>query len=169
MDAFVIRTPSSAAKAAEKPKHKEEQKRGAEEFEDPFEDIPLVKKPKAKPKGKIEGKTFEQHRRALGDKVKQQISFEKWAIAAETHVETAMSPAVFRMLVVPSADSIVPAEWTVQTPVVVAHLRGSTQIAEICGASKIKAGSRVETYTADRMDIIFFPGESKARLWWTMS
>lgn len=123
---------------------------------------------RARPSGKVEGKTVEQHRRAFGDAVKQHISFEKWAIAADTHCVYDMSAEVFRTLVVPHSHVVTPVDWTVDTPVVLAQVEGA-QVAELCGATKIRAGSRVQTWSAHKMDIVFLPKDGKIRVWWVMA
>ena len=51
---------------------------------------------------KVNGKTLEQHRRALGDEVKSRISVEKWCVAAQTHAVTQCPFEVFEALVIPN-------------------------------------------------------------------
>ena len=65
---------------------------------------------KKSPKGsKIKGKTIEQHRRAMGDAVKAQISVEKWCIKAKNHcVIEDVDASVFEQLVVVNAENVVP-------------------------------------------------------------
>ena len=53
---------------------------------------------------KVEGKTLEQHRRALGDAVQSCISVQKWCVAARTHCVVACPTAVFRGLGTFSTD-----------------------------------------------------------------
>lgn len=118
-----------------------------------------------KTSGKIDGKTIEQHRRALGDQVKRAIKVEKWAVEARTAIESKISLAVFRELVVPHADSVVPPKFDATTPVVVASTK---QMGEIFGKSKIKGGTRLGSWSADKGDLIFFPSSGELRVWWTM-
>lgn len=80
-----------------------------------------------------------------------------------------MSLELFRTLIVPQAESILPADFDESSPVVVAHIDGSHELGEVFGKTKIKGGNRYSTYTADKMDVVFIPGKKSARLWWTMS
>eukprot|EP00931_Biecheleriopsis_adriatica_P024306 TRINITY_DN15181_c0_g1_i1.p1 TRINITY_DN15181_c0_g1~~TRINITY_DN15181_c0_g1_i1.p1 ORF type:complete len:307 (+),score=71.24 TRINITY_DN15181_c0_g1_i1:126-923(+) len=84
--------------------------------------------------GKIAGLTIEQHRRALGDKVKANISVEKWAIQARTHATTTMPVEAFRALLVPHASTVIPETFEENDPVVVATIKGSAAIGEVCVA-----------------------------------
>ena len=117
---------------------------------------------------KIEGQTVEQHRRALGDKVKSNIQVEKWAIEARTSMQTKTALEVFEKLIVPHASQVTPATFNKTTPVVVAQLKDSKSIGEVFGHSKIKGGTRMGSWTADKADIIYFPPTGELRAWWTM-
>ena len=115
---------------------------------------------------KIGGKTLEQHRRAMGDRVKGSIRVEKWCIAASTHaVLDDVDPAVFRALVVPHAASVVPpafgdgGDGEAPTPVVVASVRGTAAMGEIFGHSKIKGGTRMGSWAANKGELVYFPEE----------
>lgn len=123
----------------------------------------------SKKKGKIGGKTVEQHRRALGDLVKKKITVEKWTVAAHTCMEATTSAEVFSALVVPNAASVVPADFSASTPVVVASVLTSKAIGEIFGHTKIKGGTRLGSWTANKADIVFYPPTGQLRVWWTMS
>ena len=109
-----------------------------------------------------------QHRRALGDAVKAQIRVEKWCIEARTHATTTCAPEVFRALVVPHAADVTPAEFSDATPVVVAAVEGSASAAEVFGATKIKGGTRLGSWQADRVELVYFPPSQQLRIWWTM-
>ena len=117
--------------------------------------------------GKIGGKTLEQHRRALGDEVKKHINVEKWCIAARTHCTTTCNPDVFRKLVVPNADQVTPAEFNHATPVVVANVTKGA--ASIFGSTKLTGGTRMGSWKADKMELVYFPSTQELRCWWTMS
>jgi hypothetical protein len=67
---------------------------------------PKTSKPKPKQSDKIEGKTLDQHRRALGNEVKSKIQVEKFCVEAKTSIQTKTSLAVFERIVVPNADSV---------------------------------------------------------------
>lgn len=132
---------------------------------------PTTSKPTKKSKPtKIGGKTVEQHRRALGDAVKGKINVEKWCVAARTHCSIGdVDRAVFEALVRPNAASVTPSTpITAETPVVVAAIHGSAAMGEIFGHSKIKGGTRCGSWTADRGEVVYFPGTREMRVWWTM-
>jgi hypothetical protein len=129
---------------------------------------PKTSKPKPKQSDKIEGKTLEQHRRALGNEVKSKIQVEKWCVEAKTSIQTKTSLAVFERLVVPNADSVVPALFDKTTPVVVCHVKNTQAMGEIFGHSKIKGGTRMGSWSANKADFIFFPQSGELRVWWTM-
>ena len=118
--------------------------------------------------GKIEGLTLEQHRRALGDLVHGKIRCEKYTISAITFVTAKMSLHVFRELVLPHATKIVPENFDAETAVVVALLSGSEACGNVFGKSKIKGGNRMQQWSANRADVIFFPAEGNVRIHWTM-
>ena len=115
----------------------------------------------------IDGKSLEQHRRTLGDAVKAHISVEKWCIAARTHCSTHCELEVFQSLVVPNADSVTPEEFSEETPVVVAAL--SRGAADVFGSTKLTGGTRMGSWSADKMELVFFPPTGELRCWWTMS
>ncbi len=61
---------------------------------------------------------------------------------------------MFRALVVPNCARVTPAEWEsaqVPVPVVAADVHGSASAAAIFGATKIKGGTRLGSWTADAM------------------
>lgn len=122
----------------------------------------------ARTAGGGEKKTLEQHRRALGDSVKAAIHVEKWCIKAQTHCETECPLHVFQELVVPNAVEVMPASFCATTPVVVALVEGHDSAAQIFGKTKITGGTRMGSWTADKMEIVYFPATSAMRIWWTM-
>ena len=115
---------------------------------------------------KIGGQTLEQHRRTLGDAVKRGITVEKWCVAARTATTTRCALEVFRALVVPHADRVTPAAFDAQTPVVVAAV--SKGAASIFGSTKLTGGTRMGSWSADKMELVYFPGTNELRVWWTM-
>jgi len=130
---------------------------------------PPAKKAKRAKAGKVAGKTIEQWRRALGNDVKTQIKVEKWAIEARTHcVCQAVALEVFEELIVPNAASVIPAEFDSSTPVVVASIASTSAMAEIFGATKIKGGTRMGSWSADKGELVFVPKDKELRIWWTM-
>ena len=116
---------------------------------------------------KIAGKTLEQHRRALGDRVKGQIQVEKWCVSARTHCTIEDCDIdVFRALVVPNAESVTPESFNKDTPVVVASV--AQHAANIFGSTKLTGGTRLGSWRADEMELVYFPPTGKMRCWWTM-
>ena len=92
-----------------------------------------VTKGKAAAKGgRVDGLTVEQHRRALGDKVKAQIRVlggsNNYGIAARCHAVLPCSLAVFRALVLPNATKVTPAEFGPETEVVLAQVAATHQV-----------------------------------------
>lgn len=114
-----------------------------------------------------DGRTLEQARRALGDRTKARTNFEKWAVAAETHVTVDMTDELFRLLIAPNA-TVTPPKHGPDTPVVVAEISGFEDGAAIFGASKIRAGSRMGTFSFNRGIVCYFPARGKASVWWTV-
>lgn len=119
-----------------------------------------------KPKSTTSG--LEMHRRALGDAVKAKIQVEKWCIGASCHCSTRIALDVFRNLVVPNAADVTPAQFGMDTPVVVASIRGTSSAGEIFGKTKITGGTRMGSWSADKMELVFFPPTGELRVWWTM-
>ena len=93
-----------------------------------------------------------------------------YGIAAICHTTMTCSVALFRTLVVPNASKVTPAQFDNSTPVVVAQLDSTEQIGKIFGVSKIRNGTRLGSWSASRMDLVFLPKESSGQLraWWTM-
>ena len=131
-----------------------------------------AKKPVAekKPRGKvikIDGLTIEQHRRKMGDSVKASISCDKYTIAARTHTTIECSFELFEALVIPNCLGTTPSKYSAKSEVIVC--RAQTQgIAEMFGATKVKGGNRYSTFTANNMDLIFYPSTNRIDVWWTM-
>lgn len=117
---------------------------------------------------KIHGKTLEQHRRGLGDCVKKAIVVQKYAIEAKTFVTTTTPLDVFEQLIVPNAATVTPPSFDASTPVVVASTTSRDAIGEMFGKSKIAGGNRMQTWRADKADVIYFPPSQELRVWWTM-
>lgn len=112
--------------------------------------------------------TLEQHRRRMGDKVVSKISMEKYAIAARCHCKVEIDMDVFHKLVLPNADTVVPADITNNTPVVVALIRGKEAAGSIFEKTKIRGGNRFATCNAEKMQLVYYPKKGKMRVWWTM-
>lgn len=136
---------------------------------------PVIGKAIAKVKPKAAGKAkapvsggYEMQRRALGDAVKRSISVEKWCIAARCQCTTHTTLDVFRNLICPNAADVTPATYDGATPVVVASVRGSAAAGEIFGKTKISGGTRLGSWTANKMELVFFPPSGELRCWWTM-
>ena len=55
---------------------------------------------------KIQGKRLEQHRRALGDQVKRNVSVEKWDIKACTSIQTTICVNVWCELLGPNNTAV---------------------------------------------------------------
>lgn len=71
--------------------------------------------------------------------------------------------------VVPNASSILPAAYSASSDVIVARLTGSDAIGEVFGRSKIKGGSRMGSWTANRAEFVYYPQTGTADVWWTMA
>jgi hypothetical protein len=132
----------------------------------------VAKKPAPKPKAgsklKSAGGGYEMQRRALGDAVKANISVEKWCIGARCHCTTSATLDVFRNLIAPNAAEVTPATFDASTPVVVAAIRSSASAGEIFGKTKITGGTRMGSWSANKMELVFFPPTGQLRCWWTM-
>ena len=126
------------------------------------------KQPKAVGKQPKATGGYEMQRRALGDAVKGAISVEKWCIAARCQCTTRTTMDVFRNLIVPNAADVTPPTFDSSTPVVVAAVRGSSSAGEIFGKTKITGGTRMGSWSANKMELIFFPPTGELRCWWTM-
>ena len=121
----------------------------------------------AKPK-KAKGPTQEQERRRMGDAMKAQISFEKWAIEARTHVCVDVPYDTFEGLIVPNASRVTPDVFSEDSPVVVARLNGAAA-GEVFGKTKLRGGSMYKTWSADCVDVVYYPATATADIWWTMA
>ena len=124
-------------------------------------------KTKSKPK-KVGGLTVEQHRRKLGDAVKSRMSMEKYCMKADCHATVSLPVEMFRTIVVPHACSVTPKDFSSNTPVAVALVKGSQAAGEVFGKSKIKGGNRMETRSMEKAEVVYFPQREKARVWWVM-
>merc|ERR1712080_357190 len=114
--------------------------------------------------GKIEGKTIEQHRRFLGDQVKSAIHVEKWAIEARTHVVAECGYEVFKALVAPNCTKVFPEEYNASTEIVLGVVESTQEAAAIFGATKIKGGTRLGSWSANKMELVFRPKERELRV-----
>ena len=135
---------------------------------------PKSKMKKKSQGGKIDGATVEQHRRYMGDQVKSKLRVlggtGNYGIAASCHVSMSCSVALFRTLVVPNAAKVTPADFDSSSPVVLAQIDSTEQIGKIFGVSKIRDGTRLGSWSASKMDLVFLPKEASGQLraWWTM-
>ena len=134
-----------------------------------------LKTPKSKKISKEKVPTLEQERRRIGDAVKANIHFLKWAIDASTHATLDMSFDVFKANIIPHAKSVVPVDLSIVPEVAVARISGFHACGEAFGKSKIVGGSRVQQWSADECDVIWkrcstLEGgtEGKADIWFSM-
>ena len=105
----------------------------------------------------------------MGDEVKARLSMEKYCMKADCHSVVSDIPLdVFQKLVVPNSASVVPKDFTLNLPVVVASIVGSTAAGEIFGKSKIKGGNRYEQCQMQKAEFVYFPINQTARVWWVM-
>ena len=131
-----------------------------------------LKTPKSKKISKEKVPTLEQERRRIGDAVKANIHFLKWAIDASTHATLDMSFDVFKANIIPHAKSVVPVDLSTVPEVAVARISGIHSCGEAFGKSKIVGGSRVQQWTADECDVIWRRSSTLeggiADIWFTM-
>ena len=110
----------------------------------------------------------------MGDQVKSKLRVlggqGNYGIAASCHVSMSCSLALFRALVVPNAAKVTPADFDGSSPVVLAQIDSTEQIGKIFGVSKIRNGTRLGSWSASKMDLVFQPREASGQLraWWTM-
>ena len=75
-------------------------------------------------------------------------------------------------LILPEATNIFPPTFNKEEienyPVVVVNVKGSDKIGNIFGKTKITGGTRLGSWDADNMDIIYCPDTQNMRCWWTM-
>ena len=109
-----------------------------------------------------------RERRRLGDAVKAQIVCQKYAIDANCHASVAMPLATFKANVAPHAARIIPADFSALSPVVVARIEGAEKAGDAFGYSKITGGNRMQQWSASCCDVVFYPLEGRADLWWVM-
>lgn len=72
---------------------------------------------------------------------------------------------------VANAASVVPAwdDFDIEsTPVVVASIKGKAKVANILGVTKIRGGTRMGSWDADKGECTYFPESMELRVWWTM-
>ena len=102
--------------------------------------------------------------------MKGRISFEKWTIAAECSATVDCSWETFLANIAPHAASVVPAPAAGAPPpeVAVARLEGAAACGEAFGHSKIKGGSRMGSWSANRAECVWRRDAGTVSLWWTM-
>lgn len=122
-------------------------------------------------KGKIDGKTVEQHRRAFGDKFKEQINFAKYANTPACNVNIACSVDIFRGLIAPHASKLIPRKFDENTPVVVAELKTPEKVSKVFGhiGGGMFKGRYIGGQKIRRCDVVFLPSQKQVRVWWTMA
>jgi len=104
----------------------------------------------------------------MGDTIKKQIQVEKWCIVARTQASIkGVEHEFFEQLILANTVQCVPKEGPT-AEVVVAHLQGSESIGNAFGASKIKGGTRMGSWAANKADCTYFPCSKEMRVWWTM-
>ena len=68
--------------------------------------------------------------------------------------------------VMPNSISVTPADFDSDTPVVVAlATRGASTI---FGSTKLTGGTRMGSWTANKMQLIYTPATQQMSCWWTM-
>ena len=176
-DDKVVNKAKPCKRSVKSDRDKELAEKSSDSDNEPEDNVPAKKSKKSPARkkskaGKIEGQTVEQHRRSMGDQVKSKIHVlggkQDWGIAARCHAVLPCSTAVFRALVVPSADKVTPVGFDSKTELVLAEVNSTQQIAEIFGSTKIKGGTRYGSWSARKMDLVFKPQEGELRAWWVM-
>jgi len=131
-------------------------------------------------RARLVGLAMEPHRLAMGDLLRSRIKVvggqEGWGVAAHCHATMACSLAVFQAVVAPHVNKVCPKKFDMTTPVILAQLACSRQIAAVFGAGRVQgsrrrrsANSPPRTWTATRMDLVYLPRERQLRAWWIMS
>ena len=100
--------------------------------------------------------------------MKENINVEKWAIEAKTHVETKISMDVFKAVILPHVDGVIPQSFNEETPVIVASCSSQQTMEEVFGVTKVKGGTRLGSTSAKKGEIIYFPQTQVLRVWWKM-
>eukprot|EP00483_Globobulimina_turgida_P013372 UN13396 len=129
-----------------------------------------VKKPKGstkkrKQRGLIPGHCQYETKKAIGDALKRYISLEKWTIPAKCF-EVEMDCIAFKHLFGEHGD-ITPKQFDESTDCVVCRLDDDGS-ANVFGKTKCKGGSMYGTFTIEKMDVVFFPSQQSARIWFAV-
>ena len=90
-----------------------------------------------------------------------------WGIDAKCHAVLPCSLELFRRLVAPEATEITPSSYNNLTPVILAQLDGDGA-ARVFGKTKVQNGTRLGSWYADEMDIVYISSKNELRVWWTM-
>ena len=137
---------------------------------------------------KIDGLTVTQHKRMLGDQVKDKLMIAggrgNWHIKAQCQVISNMSTQAFKAVVIPHAASVTPDIFDKNTEVVeddedfdnfvnfikvvLVELKNMEQASAIFGCTKLRKGTRMGGWEVNTMDIVFKPRLEELRIWWTM-
>ena len=104
--------------------------------------------------------------KAIGNAVRERLAICKWGIEARCGARTTCEWTVFNDLVVPNATEVVPAVFTSDTPVVLVKVSGNQKIEAICGNTR--KATRMESWSATNMDLIYVTATKELRMWWTM-
>jgi hypothetical protein len=102
--------------------------------------------------------------------VKAVIDVGQWCVAARTSCTIeGCNIDVFRALVVPNAKDVTPMHslFDNETPVVVASVTQGA--ATIFGSTKLTGGARLGSWSADKMELVYFQPTQQMRCWWIMS
>ena len=90
-----------------------------------------------------------------------------WGISSECHAVFPCSFELFRRLVAPEATEITPSSYNNHTPVILAQLTGEGA-ANVFGKTKVQNGTRMGSWYANKMDIVYISSKNELRVWWTM-
>ncbi|KAJ7255835.1 hypothetical protein B0H12DRAFT_523828 [Mycena haematopus] len=120
---------------------------------------------KSKPKATTSIGVFSLNKKDFGDKIKAALRLEKYE-AQRMRINVTMDVAFFRSFFGGHA-SVTPADFSQDSPVVVAELNNS-QAGEVFGVSKIKNGNRMTTIHLQSMMVVFYPSKGKASVWLTV-
>ncbi|KAF8205361.1 hypothetical protein K438DRAFT_1964437 [Mycena galopus ATCC 62051] len=120
---------------------------------------------KSKPKAAASIGVCSLNKKDFGDRIKEALRLEKYE-AQRMRINVTMDVAFFRSFFGGHA-SITPAEFSQDSPVVVAELNNS-QAGEVFGVSKIKNGNRMVTIHLQSMMVVFYPSKGKASVWLTV-
>ncbi|KAJ7890273.1 hypothetical protein B0H13DRAFT_1626407, partial [Mycena leptocephala] len=120
---------------------------------------------KSKPKAATAIGVCSLNKKDFGDRIKEALRLEKYDVQ-RMRINLTMDVAFFRSFFGGHA-SIIPADFSQDSPVVVAELNNS-QAGEVFGVSKIKNGNRMTTIHLQSMMVVFYPSKGKASVWLTV-